>query len=60
MPQPCGGFRGAGTACLLLLSLKIKPEPGPEAGCEVGGLISAPVLTEHKCQEVLEFHWWEK
>lgn len=48
MPQPCGGCRGAGTACLLLLSLEIKSEPGPTAGGEVGGLISAPVLTEHK------------
>lgn len=48
MAQPCGGCRGAVTACLLLLSLEIKSEPGPTAEGEVGGLISAPVLIEHK------------
>lgn len=46
--QPCEGCRGAGTACLLLLSLEIKSEPGPTAGGEVGVLISAPVPAEHK------------
>lgn len=35
--------KGAGTACLLLLSLEVKSEPGPTAGGEAGGLLSQPL-----------------
>ena len=48
MPQPCGGHKGASTACLLLLSLEIKSEPGSAAGGEAGGLISAPLRPQHE------------
>lgn len=60
MSQPCEGCRGAVTACLLL-SLEIKSEPGPAAEGEAGGLISAPVLTEHKLPGGLALWFgWEK
>lgn len=59
--QPCEGCRGAGTVCLLLLSLEIKSDPGPTAGGEVGGLISAPVPAEHKLPGGLAVWFeWEK
>lgn len=68
MSRPRGRHRSAGTACLLLLSLQVKSEPGSVLGGEAGGLISAPVCPQHETarqfrslvgvEEILKAHVW--